>query len=138
MTMASKTTFQIEGTIYAKPSRKIISKKDGKEYEFNSIILEIRRTHKDKVYTELPEFHFGYGVTDNGFDVGDNVQITFSLAGKKVRDDFHKTELKALYIKHPDLQQGSDTTDVSGDDFWKKKKEPLPVPEDDDQSDLPF
>lgn len=41
--MANPNFFQIEGTIYAKPSRKITSKKDGKEYEFKSIILELKR-----------------------------------------------------------------------------------------------
>jgi len=137
--MAKKqTTFQIEGTIYAKPSRKFTSKRDGKEYEFKSIILEVKREHKGKTYIELPEFQLGYGVVDDGFDVGDYVQITFSLAGKKISDDFHKTEVKALYVKHPDLQTENDTTDVSGENSWKKKKEPLPVPEEEDFGDLPF
>ena len=145
--MASNNTniFKIEGIIYGKPSRKVTSKKDGKEYEFKSIILELKREHKGKTYTELPEFNLGYGVTDDGFDVGDYVQVTFSLSGKEISPTFHKTELKALYIKHPDLDSG--TIDVGGEPYKPPKAKkvnefPAPDPIFDDDSDddtaLPF
>jgi len=137
----NKNIFKVEGVIYAKPSRKVTSQKDGKEYEFNSIILEIKRDYKDKTYIELPEFHLGYGVDDSGFDVGDYVQVTFSMTGKKVNDNFHKTEAKLLYIRHPDID-GNDGKDVGGDVYPKKKEEvfvaPNPYEKDDEQSDLPF
>jgi len=133
-----KNFFNIEGTIFAKPSRKITSKKDGKEYEFKSIILELKREYKGKTFVDFPEFQLGYGVTDDGFEVGDYVLVSFSLVGKNVGKDFHKTELKAIYIKHPDLQQGNDTKDVGGSAYPKKEKLPsAPVPVDDDD-DLPF
>jgi len=141
--MASKKDnfFQIEGTIYAKPSRKVTSKKDGKEYEFKSIILELKREYKGKTFIELPEFHLGYGVTDDGFDVGDYVQISYSLSGKEVSANFHKTELKAIYLKHPDLDY-DDSHGVGGDVFPKKTKiEPAPVFDDSDDLNndpLPF
>jgi hypothetical protein len=133
-----KNFFQIEGTIFGKPSRKITSKKDGKEYEFKAIILELKREYKGKTYYDFPEFQLGYGVADDGFAVGDYVQISFSLVGKKVNDNFHKTELKAIYIKHPDMNY-NDTRDVGGDVYPNKNKiEPAPVPMDDDDNDLPF
>lgn len=139
--MATKNPnfFKVEGTIYAKPSRKITSKKDGKEYEFKSIILELKREHKGKTFIDLPEFHLGFGVEDSGFDVGDFVQISFSLAGKEINPTFHKTELKALYISHPALS--NDTRDIGGDPFPKKTKvtEPALDLEDDSMDDgLPF
>lgn len=139
----NNNVYQISGVIFDKPSRKVTSKKDGKEYEFKSIILEVRREYKDKTYTELPEFHLGWGVDDNGFDIGDKVQISFSVGGKKINSDFHKTELKALYIKHPDLQF-NDTKEVGFDPIKKEQKDlaktfvaPDPAEEIDD-SGLPF
>jgi hypothetical protein len=138
--MASKNQnfFKVEGTIYAKPSRKITSKKDGKEYEFKSIILELKREHKGKIFVDLPEFQLGFGVVDDGFDVGDYVQISFSLVGKEVSASFHKTELKALYINHPALS--NDTRDIGGDPFPKKAKvaEPALDLNTEEEDDLPF
>lgn len=141
--MANKNNiFQIDGVVFDKPSRKVTSKKDGKEYEFKSIILEVRREYKDKTYTELPEFHLGFGIDDSGFEVGDKVQISFSVGGKKIKD-WHKTELKALYIKHPDLNY-NDTKDVGYDPIKKEQKElaktfVAPDPANDfPEDDLPF
>lgn len=141
--MANKNTnyFSIEGTIYSKPSRVVTSKKDGKEYEFKSIILELKREHKGKTYTELPEFHLGYNVSDSGFEVGDYVQVNFSLSGKEISASFHKTELKALYIRHPDINTHDDTMDVGGEPFRPPKKieEPaIPMMDEPDDDDLPF
>ena len=137
----NKNIFKIEGVIFAKPSRKVTSQKDGKEYEFNSIILEIKREYKGTTYIELPEFHLSRGVDDSGFDVNDYVELTFALAGKKVNDTFHKTEARLLYIRHPDIE-GNNGRDVGGNVYPKKKEEvfvaPNPYEKDDDQSDLPF
>lgn len=138
-----KNIFTIQGIIYSKPSRLVKSKKDDKEYEFKSIILELKREHGGKTYIDLPEFQLGFGVADDGFDVGDFVQVTFSLVGKKVSDVWHKTELKALYIKHPDIV-GNDTRDVAGVPLAKQKKKeevfvaPDPADDDLDMQNLPF
>ena len=132
--------FQIQGVIYSKPSRLVKSKKDDKEYEFKSIILEVKREYKDKTYTELPEFQLGFGVSDEGFEVRDNVQISFSLSGKLI-GDWHKTQVKALYIKHTDIQ-GNDTRELGFDPKKKVKAEEVfvsPDPAEDFESDnLPF
>lgn len=138
----NENIFKVDGVIFDKPIRKIVSKKDGKEYEFKSIILELKREYKDKTYTELPEFQLGWGVDDSGFEIGDKIQVSFSLGGKRLKE-FHKTELKALYLRHPDLQY-NDTKEVGFDPLKREQKElaktfvaPDPA-EDIDESDLPF
>jgi hypothetical protein len=133
--------FTVQGIIYAKNSRLVKSKKDDKEYEFKSIILELKREHGGKSYVDLPEFQLGFGVVDDGFDEGDFVQLTFSITGKKISETFHKTELKALYIKHPDIQ-GNDTREIAGIPLAKKIKQDevfvAPDPADIESDNLPF
>jgi hypothetical protein len=132
--------YPITGTIYGKPIRLVKSKKDDKEYEFKSIILEVKKSHGGKTYTTLPEFHLGYGVSDDGFEVGDNVEITFCLEGKRISETWHKSDAKALYIKHTDIE-GNDTRDVGGEVGYKKKEDvfvpPNPLDEGEDDG-LPF
>jgi hypothetical protein len=142
----SNNVYKVEGIIFGKPVRTADGKKgtknEGKTFEFPSIILEIRRTHKGTDYSELPEFELGWGVHIDDFAVRDKVEITFALAGKKISDTFHKTSLKALYIKHSDIQ-GDDTKDVNGEPKWKKEsKDDIFIPpnpyNDDEDGDLPF
>ena len=139
--MASENIFKIQGVIYEKPVRVVTSKKDGKDYEFRSIILEVRRQYKDTTYTELPEFQLARNVDDSNFAVGDTVEVSFSLSGKKFKT-FHKTEVKALYLRHPDRQY-NDTKAVGFDPKSANKKEevfvaPDPYEKDDEDDQLPF
>jgi len=140
--MNNGNIFKIEGVIYEKPSRTVKSKKDDKEYEFKSIILEVRREYKDKTYIELPEFQLARNVDDSNFAVGDQVEVSFSLSGKKLKT-FHKTQVKALYLRHPDRQY-NDTKAVGFDPKTANKKEevfvaPDPYEKDEiDESNLPF
>ena len=140
--MANNNIYTITGVVYEKPVRVVTSKKDGKEYEFKSIILEVKRVYKDRSFSELPEFQLGRGVDDEPFAIGDNVEITFSLSGKRVNKDWHKSEIKALYIKHTDRDY-NDTKEVGFDPASVRKKEeevftpPNPY-ETDEESDLPF
>ena len=131
---------KVSGVIYAKPVRNVTSQKTNKEYEFKSIILELKREYKGKTYREFPEFHLGFGVADSGFETGDNVEITYVPTGKKISDTFHKTELKAIYIRHTDIDY-NDLREVAGDPFPKREKAQqeatLPIEENDDD-DLPF
>lgn len=133
--------YKIEGVIYAKPVRTAPDKKGkngGVPYEFPSIVLEIKRTYKEKTYTTLPEFELGRGVNTDGFDVGDLVEITFALEGKKI-GDWHKTTAKAIYLRHPDVNY-NDSRDV---DRQETKREtvfvpPAPDSDPDDDLGLPF
>jgi hypothetical protein len=140
--------YQIEGVLYGKPVRIVIGKKGvnkDKTFEFHSVILEVRRQYKDKTYSELPEFDLGKGVSLDNFEIGDRVIITFALAGKRISADFHKTQVKALYIKHADVE---DTTEIGGKtpSEYAKKEEVFVVPnpyngkddEDLDSINLPF
>jgi len=142
MAEKNQNIFKVEGTVFSKPSRTVTSKKDGKEYEFKSIILELKREHKGKTYIDMPEFHLGVGVLDSGFEVGDYVQLTFSLTGKKISDTWYKTELKALYIKHPDLDGSNDTRDLSGNAVYPKKQTDVfaapNIYDNEPDDDLPF
>lgn len=150
--MEKNNLYKIEGVIYAKPIRKI--EKDGKEYTFTSIILEVKRTYNKKnssgieephTITTLPEFHFGYGVSDDGFNVKDHVNITFSLQGKKVNASWHKTEATILYINHADIQTKEGATqgeikarDVKTPDNVFVGANPLTDDEGMEEEDLPF
>ena len=140
--MANENVFKISGVIYEKPLRTVTSKKDGKDYEFKSIILEVNRQYKDTIYTELPEFQLARNVDDSNFAVGDTVEVSFSLSGKKFKT-FHKTEVKALYLRHPDRQY-NDTKAVGFDPKIAVKKEdvfvaPNPYEEEESEdSNLPF
>ena len=141
--MDKNNFYKINGVLYAKPIRtangKVGTKNEGKIFEFPSIILEVRREYKGTEYIELPEFELGKGVNIEDFDIKDRIEITFSLAGKKISDTFHKTSAKALYIRHMDIQ-GNDTREVGGE--FKKKREEVFIPpnidKDEEESDLPF
>ena len=151
--MVEKNMFKIKGVIFAKPVRVVPDTKNkngGKPYEFGSVILEVKRDYKGKVYQELPEFELGFGVGLDDFAVGDFVELTFSMSGKKINEHFHKTVAKAIYIKHGDISN-DDTTTVGGESSddrrirEKRDKEAqkevfvAPNPADDPEDDgLPF
>jgi len=141
--MEKNNLYKINGTIYAKNVRTAQGKKDPTvTYEFLSIILEVKRQYKDKTYTELPEFELGNGVSIDDFSVGDNVEITFSLAGKKITDTWHKTTAKALYIKHADTNTLREVGGQTPSEMNKKEEvfvAPLPYSNgNDEDNDLPF
>jgi len=131
--------FKTSGIIYAKPVRRADGKKgtknEGKVFEFPSIILEMKKTYKDKEYTDLPEFELGRGVNIDDFKVGDTIDITFALSGKKISDTFHKTALRALYIKYSELNYG---VDVDAPQEQRENTFTPPNPYDKEDDDLPF
>ena len=149
--------YAIEGVLYGKNVRKANGKKgtknEGTVYEFPSIILEVKRTYKGTEYVELPEFELGKGVNIEDFAIKDNIEITFSTCGKDISfsgDDgakktLHKTFLRALYIKHTDIQ-GDDTRDVGGKTPREENKKedaftsslPYSDASDDESDGLPF
>jgi hypothetical protein len=135
--------YPIEGVVFAKPQRIVPNKKEGEEpYIFNSVILEISEASKGKTYTTMPEFQLGRNVDIDDYAIGDLVKITFSLSGKKISDSWHKSEIKALYIAHADIQ-GNDTREVNSMVYTPDKKvsevfvAPNPL-DDDNTDDLPF
>ena len=172
----SKTNnqYEIEGIIYEKNTRVAFGKKKcpvcngsgelaggeckeckgkgkvddtDKRYEFNSLILEVSRQYKDSQWKELPEFDLGKGVGLVDFNVGSKVVITFSLSGKRISPSWHKTSIRAHYIRHADIN-ANDTREVGGKTPSEYSKErakdeetfnPVAVEDDDDDGgDLPF
>jgi hypothetical protein len=141
--------YKMQGVIYAMPVRTAEDKKGkngGKPWEFPSVILEVKRTYKDKEFVELPEFDLGYGVSLTEYAIGDLVEITFSLSGKKI-GNWHKTTAKAIYIRHADISSGG-VRSVGGD-TWEERRQkekaekdiftpPNPYEDDDEPCDLPF
>jgi hypothetical protein len=138
--MAQNNIHKIEGIIYSRPVRTVPDKKGkngGVPYEFPSIILEVKRNSKGIEYITLPEFEMGRGVNIQDFAVGDKVEITFALEGKKI-GDWHKTTAKAIYIRHTDIQ-GDDSRDVGRQETSRDTTFVPPAPDtEDDSSDLPF
>jgi len=111
--MNNNNLYKIEGIIYEKPVRTVVSKKkatEGQTFEFPSIILEVKREFNGRTFTDLPEFELGKGVNIDDFAVKDSIEITFAVGGKRI-GDWHKTSLKALYIRHTDIQ-GDDSLEV--------------------------
>ena len=111
---ANENNFSIKGVVYAKPVRVVENKKKPTEppYEFRSIILEVKTSYSQKsetggeayrTKTSLPEFQLSRGMNIDEFDISDFIEVRFSLDGKKVNSNWHKTELRATYIKHADL-----------------------------------
>ena len=145
--MDSNNFYKITGVIYAKPTKTVQGVKDpSKSYDFSSIILEVKRDYKEKTYTELPEFELGKGVSLVDFEIGDKVEISFALAGKKVTETFHKTTAKAIYIKHADIQT-NDLREIGGKSPQEIRREEKAEKElftgdtgddKDELSDLPF
>jgi len=130
------------GVIYAKPVRTADGKKgtknEGKTFEFPSIILEIKEEYGGKTFTDLPEFELGRGLNLEQFEVGDHVEITYKPCGRKISDHWHKTYLRALYIRHTDIN-GNDGLDVSLPAKEKDTFEAVnPYDNDGDTDDLPF
>lgn len=136
--MAEQNSFIIEGTLYDKHTRTVKGKKDPeKEYNFNSIKLEIVTQGSKKQYTEVPEFQLANWVGMDSFEVGDHLKVRFQLKGKEMSDTWHKTELFATNIWFADTQ--ADKGEI------KSKDVPLPdevfndpQEEMEDDLDLPF
>jgi len=140
----AQNVFKISGVIYAKPVRVVDGKEgtknEGKTFEFPSIILEVKREYNGKTYTDLPEFELARGVNIDDFAVSDNIEITFAVGGKKVSETWHKTELRALYIKHNDTQynDGIEVTPEAGRGKEDVFVPPNPYDKNDNLDDLPF
>jgi hypothetical protein len=144
-----KNIFDINGTLYSKNTKSVDKKdKPGEKWEFKSIILEIKTQSGSKTFTDLPEFQLANNVDHEGFDIGDFINVRFSITGKKINPNWHKSELRATYIKHADLQ--TKTPEENSFLNTETNRKPLkidspiapPVPEEldgeDNFNDLPF
>jgi hypothetical protein len=115
-----ENSFNIKGTLYAKDTRIVPNTKKPTEppYEFRSIKLEIKSSYTTKNKTTeveeyhtkstIPEFQLNKGINLDEFSIGDFIDVRFSIEGKKINENWHKTELKASYIKFADMDNKTD------------------------------
>lgn len=133
---------EIEGVIFAKPTREFTYKKGpkkGEKGESRYIVLEIRGTGNGKDYIDFHKFEVtNPSVSLDDFYIKDPVVITYSLGGFEWQGDvINKT--KAVYIKHANIN-GNDTRDLRAQ---RPKREEsftgaVPGADKDDDDDLPF
>ena len=146
-------SFNQEGTIYAKNVRKVVGKKDPtKEYEFRTIVLEVKTTKEvkrdDKIQyiskTNLLEFDIASWIDIEDYSVGDYIDIRFIIEGveynKKDGEKGYMNKLKTTYIKYADIDSGDGKKASSKYTPPTQREEVfvVPDPEDVDQGDLPF
>jgi len=153
--MAAKdNSFNITGVLFAKPVRIVPNTKepDKPPYEFKSIILEITIPYtykaedgKEGYHTKstFPEFSIPKNMPIDSFDIGDFIDVRFSIDGKKVNDSWHKTSLLCNYIKFADLDSDRPThkgkvTVTPSDPEDLSSKEPVLFSDKKDYDDLPF
>lgn len=132
--------YKVEGIIFSKSVQEGINKQ-GKDYRIEKFVLEV----KDVQYktSNLWEFKTGWGVSLNGFDERDKVEVLFYIKGRQWETKYYH-DLYAVSIRHPDIQ-GNDTRSLEGEPSWKKEQKDLaktfvaPDPaEEIDDSGLPF
>ena len=132
-----------EGILYAKPPARKVKSKDGKEYEFQSIVLEIDSSYttKDGKYIEK-SFLMQFDLSKNAksdvdrFNIGDPIIITYTMAGreykKKDGSKGYDNKLSAWSINFSDVNSGTRKPAKA-----ETKKEEIPVDKT-DYDDLPF
>lgn len=138
--MKTSQTHPIEGVIYAIPERKVRGKKNpAEEYTFTSIILEVDTGYPPRPKS-LPEFHIKRRNFDiSGFEVGDPVEIIFTMSGEPIQsaNPWHKTEAILISIRH--LERNYNDSRAPDYTYKKPKEEQTEFPaEKDDDDGLPF
>jgi len=120
---AKNNFFTITGVLHSKGELLSFDTKSGSQFHVRRFILEIVSTYKEKTFTETPEFALLGDAADtiDSIAVGSEISVTFSLTGKTIKgkegkNDWHKTECKAVFVKtlgvpsidvNADLDQGN-------------------------------
>jgi len=107
--MAVENLHTIKGTLYSKDCRKIPNKKKPTEpdWEFYSIKVETKVLINGRTITTIPELQLDKGVSYDEFEVGDAIEVDFFAFGKAISSTWYKSELKAVFIKFSDIQNGN-------------------------------
>jgi hypothetical protein len=133
----------LKGTLYSKDTRVVENKKKPTEppWEFYSIKVESKLNLGGRERTNITELSLDKGISFDGYEVGDQLEVDFYLTGKAISDSWFKSEAKACFIKFADVQTGggrknrqlsSDTTFVAPRPTDTNKSD------DEFESDLPF
>jgi hypothetical protein len=134
-----------DGVLYAKSPIRKVNGKDGKEYEFQSVILEIDESFQTKEgnyikKTIFMEFDLSKNAKSmiDSFNIKDPVTVTYTMAGRqfKKKDGTmgYDNKLSAYKIEFSDLDAQHSRPQQHKSE--KPKPEPVLIPEEDD--DLPF
>jgi hypothetical protein len=129
------------GTLYAKECRKVPNTKKPTEpdWEFYSIKVEIKMLVSGRTITQIPELSLEKGLSYDGYEIGDKVEVDFYLTGKSLSEKWYKTEAKANYIKFAPLQEGEMRVPRKAMDTGFETPRPSEVSENTDIDDnLPF
>lgn len=96
----------LKGTLYAKDCRKVPNKKKPTEpdYEFYSIKVESKIMLSGVTRTYIPELSLDKGLSYEGYEIGDPIEVDYYLFGKAISPVWYKTECKAVSIKFTDIE----------------------------------
>ena len=140
--MAVENFHTIKGTLYSKDCRKVPNKKKTTEpdWEFYSIKVETKVLINGRTITTIPELQLDKGVSYDEFEVGDAIEVDFFAFGKKINENWFKTDLKAVFIKFSDIQSGNPRkAKTKEESTFTGAVSPREVDnENDELSDLPF
>ena len=131
--------FTLKGVLNEIVTRNVPNKKKPEEpdYVFNSIKLETITNINGREVRTIPELHLDRDANIEGFHEGDPIEVDIYLIGKKVSDNWYKTEARACFLKHSDGQRQESniyTRPTVVDDFPAKG----PIKEEEFDDDLPF
>ena len=99
--------FELSGTLFAKDSKEVTSKKNGQKYVFHSIKVACEANVNGKKTNTIPEFQLAQGLFANNFEIGDKVIVRFVVLGSQVTSTFYKTENKCIYIRFADKNKNT-------------------------------
>jgi hypothetical protein len=135
--------FTLRGTLYSKDCRKVknVKKPTEPDWEFYSIKVETKVLISGRTLTQIVELHLDKGLSYDGFEVGDQIEVDFFLQGKAISSSWYKTECKACYIKFAPVE-GAKVKRQPKADCFEAPTTPIPSrPEENnnfDGMDLPF
>lgn len=134
--------FTLKGTLYSRDCRKVKNTKKPTEpdWEFYSIKVETKVLIGGRTLTQIVELHLDKGLSYDGYEVGDQIEVDFYLQGKSISSSWYKTECKACYIKFSDVE-GSKVKRESKAGSFEAPPTPIasrPDKNNTDYDDLPF
>ena len=130
----------IVGTLYAKNHIKKpnLKKPTEPDWEFYYIKVECKINISGREITQIPELMLDKGLSYDGFEVGDKIEVDFYLSGKQINPTWFKTEPKALFIKFAPLENGEIRTPHKTQDTTFINPNPTEINDDSSDDPLPF
>ena len=129
----------LKGVLYAKECRRVPNKKKPTEpdWEFYSIKVETKINIGGRTLTQIPELSLDKGLSYDGFEIGENIEVDYYLTGKAINEKFYKTDVKCCFIKG-DPNKVKPKTDGFTAPLTPNEKRQTDESTDDGLGDLPF